>query len=47
MLDFKKYPNRGQIAELLVRKFLPTFHTGLYLQGKNKIYLEELVTNLE
>lgn len=41
-----KYATREQVAELLVRKYLDTFHERLYLQWKNRIYFEELKKKL-
>lgn len=40
------YATREQVAEVLVRKFLPTFGEGLTLQGRNVIYFELLLEKL-
>lgn len=37
------YPSRAEVAEVLVRKFMHQFEERLYLQGKNRIYFEELL----
>ena len=46
MLWDTKYPNRWEISELLVRKFIPLFRDSLYLQWQNRIYFEELAKRL-
>ena len=41
------YPSRAEVAEIMVEKFLPQFESRLFLQGKNRIYYEELLKQLE
>lgn len=46
-LDNNQFATRSEIAEILVRKFIPHLSEALYLQGNNRVYFEQLLQELK